>query len=80
VREKNGLCSGFTDFEYDAFQHLDLRQRAGWRPGVPRGQDGKKRRSICSGSVTFEQEYFSPKSANGATSLTRRAEKSGLRE
>ncbi len=60
---------GFTDFEYDAFQHLDLRNLLGGGLGYHLVKTEKTTFDLLGGG-DFEQEYFSPNPPTAPTSLT----------
>ena len=63
---------GFTDFEYDAFQHLDLRNVVGGGLGYHAVKRAKTTFDLFGGG-SFEQEYFSPNPPTQLTSLTRKS-------
>jgi putative salt-induced outer membrane protein YdiY len=63
---------GFTDFEYDAFQHLDLRNVVGGGLGYHVVKTAKTTFDLFGGG-SFEQEYFSPNPPTNPTSLTRKS-------
>jgi putative salt-induced outer membrane protein YdiY len=63
---------GFTDFEYDAFQHLDLRNVLGGGLGYHAVKTEKTIFDVFGGG-SFEQEYFSPNPPLQPTSLTRKS-------
>ena len=63
---------GFTDFEYDAFQHLDLRNVVGGGLGYHAIKTTKTTFDLFGGG-SFEQEYFSPNPPAQLTSLTRKS-------
>jgi len=63
---------GFTDFEYDAFQHLDLRNVLGGGLGYHVVKTEKATFDLFGGG-SFEQEYFSPNPPTVLTSLTRKS-------
>jgi putative salt-induced outer membrane protein len=63
---------GFTDFEYDAFQHLDLRNVVGGGLGYHAVKTAKTTFDLFGGG-SFEQEYFSPNPPTNPTSLTRKS-------
>jgi len=71
VREK-WFVFGFTDFEYDAFQHLDLRNVLGGGLGYHVVKTEKTTFDLF-GSGDFEQEYFSPNPPTVPASLTRKS-------
>jgi len=71
VREK-WFVFGFTDFEYDAFQHLDLRNVLGGGLGYHVVKTEKTTFDLFGGG-DFEQEYFSPNPPTVPTSLTRKS-------
>jgi hypothetical protein len=63
---------GFTDFEYDAFQHLDMRNVVGGGLGYHAVKTAKTTFDLFGGG-SFEQEYFSPNPPLEPTSLTRKS-------
>ena len=63
---------GFTDFEYDAFQHLDLRNVVGGGLGYHAIKTARTTFDLFGGG-SFEQEYFSPNPPTQLTSLTRKS-------
>jgi putative salt-induced outer membrane protein YdiY/small nuclear ribonucleoprotein (snRNP)-like protein len=63
---------GFTDFEYDAFEHLDLRNVLGGGLGYHVVKTAKTTFDLFGGG-DFEQEYFSPNPPTMLTSLTRKS-------
>ena len=63
---------GFTDFEYDAFQHLDLRNVVGGGLGYHAVKTAKTTFDLFGGG-SFQQEYFSPNPPAQLTSLTRKS-------
>ena len=63
---------GFTDFEYDAFEHLDLRNVLGGGLGYHLVKTAKTTFDLFGGG-DFEQEYFSPNPPTMLTSLTRKS-------
>jgi putative salt-induced outer membrane protein YdiY len=71
VREK-WFVFGFTDFEYDAFQHLDLRNVLGGGLGYHVVKTEKTTFDLFGGG-DFEQEYFSPNPPTVPASLTRKS-------
>jgi putative salt-induced outer membrane protein YdiY len=71
LREKV-FVFGFTDFEYDAFQHLDLRNVVGGGLGYHVIKSEKTTFDVFGGG-SFEQEYFSPNPPTQLTSLTRKS-------
>jgi putative salt-induced outer membrane protein YdiY len=71
VREKLFVFA-FTDFEYDAFQHLDLRNVVGGGLGYHVLKTARTTFDLFGGG-SFEQEYFSPNPPAEPTSLTRKS-------
>ncbi len=71
VRDKL-FVFGFTDFEYDAFQHLDLRNVVGGGLGYHAVKTARTTFDLFGGG-SFEQEYFSPNPPTELTSLTRKS-------
>ena len=63
---------GFTDNQYDEFQHLDLRNVLWAAAAAITSSKTKTRRSMCSRGGDFEQEYFSPNPPDEPTSVTRK--------
>jgi putative salt-induced outer membrane protein YdiY len=63
---------GFTDFEYDAFQHLDLRNVVGGGLGYHAIKTANTTFDLFGGG-SFEQEYFSPNPPAEPISLTRKS-------
>lgn len=63
---------GFTDFEYDAFQHLDLRNVVGGGLGYHLIKTVNTTFDAFGGG-SFDQEYFSPNPPTVPTSLTRKS-------
>jgi putative salt-induced outer membrane protein YdiY len=68
---KKWFVFGFTDFEYDAFEHLDLRNVLGGGLGYHVVATEKTTFDLF-GGASFEQEYFSPNPPTVLTSLTRK--------
>ncbi len=68
MREK-WFVFGFTVFEYDAFQHLDLRNVLGGGLGYHVVKTEKTTFDLF-GDGDFEQEFFSPNPPTVPTSLT----------
>jgi putative salt-induced outer membrane protein YdiY len=64
---------GFTDFEYDEFQHLDLRNVLGGGLGYHVFKSANATFDVF-GGADFQQEYFSP---NPPTTLTNTTRKTG---
>ena len=64
---------GFTDFEYDEFQHLDLRNVLGGGIGYHVLKTTNSTFDVF-GGADFQQEYFSP---NPPTTLTNTTRKTG---
>jgi putative salt-induced outer membrane protein YdiY len=64
---------GFTDFEYDEFQHLDLRNVLGGGIGYHVLKTANSTFDVF-GGADFQQEYFSP---NPPTTLTNTTRKTG---
>jgi putative salt-induced outer membrane protein YdiY len=62
----------FTDFEYDAFQHLDMRNVLGGGLGYHAVKTANTTFDLFGGG-SFEQEYFSPNPPAEPTSLTRKS-------
>lgn len=62
---------GFTDFEYDEFQHLDLRNTLGGGAGY---HVIKTKQTVFDvfGGGDYDQEYFSPDPPTVLTSVTRK--------
>jgi putative salt-induced outer membrane protein len=63
---------GFSDFEFDQFQHLDLRNVLGGGLGY-HVINTKNTVFDVFGGGDFEQEYFSPNPPTEPTSLTRKS-------
>lgn len=63
---------GFTDFEYDAFQHLDLRNVVGGGLGYHVIKTANTTFDLFGGG-SFDQEYFSPNPPSQPTSVTRKS-------
>lgn len=63
---------GFTDFEYDAFQHLDLRNVVGGGLGYHVIKTANTTFDVFAGG-SFDQEYFAPNPPTVPTSLTRKS-------
>lgn len=63
---------GFTDFEYDAFQHLDLRNVLGGGLGYHAIKTATTTFDLFGGG-SFDQEYFSPNPPAEPDSLTRKS-------
>lgn len=68
MREK-WFVLGFTDFEYNAFQHLDLRNVLGGGLGYHLVETEKTTLDLFGGG-DFEQECFSPNPLTVPTRLT----------
>src|SRR3979490_2968397 len=68
---KKWFVFGFTDFEYDAFEHLDLRNVLGGGLGY-HVVATEKTKFHPVGGASFEQEYYSPNPPTVLTSLTRK--------
>ena len=68
---KKWFVFGFTDFEYDAFEHLDLRNVLGGGLGYHVVATEITTFDLF-GGASFEQEYFSPNPPTVLTSLTRK--------
>jgi putative salt-induced outer membrane protein YdiY len=64
---------GFTDFEYDEFQHLDLRNVLGGGVGYHVFKGANATFDVF-GGADYQQEYFSP---NPPTTLTNTTRKTG---
>jgi putative salt-induced outer membrane protein YdiY len=62
---------GFTDFQYDEFQHLDLRNTLGGGLGYHVIKTDNTTFDVFGGG-DFEQEYFSPNPPDVLTSVTRK--------
>jgi putative salt-induced outer membrane protein YdiY len=62
---------GFTDFEYDQFQHLDLRNVLGGGAGYHLRKTANTTFDLF-GGADYEQEYFSPNPPLVLTSTTRK--------
>jgi putative salt-induced outer membrane protein len=62
---------GFTDFEFDEFQHLDLRNVLGGGVGYHVIKTKNTLFDVFGGG-DYEQEYFSPNPPTEPTSLTRK--------
>jgi putative salt-induced outer membrane protein len=62
---------GFTDFEYDEFQHLDLRNVLGGGAGYHVFKTANSTFDVF-GGADYEQEYFSPNPPDTLTSTTRK--------
>jgi putative salt-induced outer membrane protein len=62
---------GFTDFQYDEFQHLDLRNTLGGGLGYHVIKTDNTTFDVFGGG-DFEQEYFSPNPPDVPTSVTRK--------
>jgi len=62
----------FTDFEYDAFQHLDLRNVIGGGMGYHVIKSARTTFDVFGGG-SFDQEYFSPNPPTEPTSVTRKS-------
>ena len=63
---------GFTDFAYDAFQHLDLRNTIGGGLGYHVIKTANTTFDVFGGG-DFEQEYFSPNPPATPTNTTRKS-------
>jgi putative salt-induced outer membrane protein YdiY len=63
---------GFTDFEYDAFQHLDLRNVVGGGLGYHAIKTANTKFDLFGGG-SFDQEYFSANPPAQPDSLTRKS-------
>jgi putative salt-induced outer membrane protein len=63
---------GFTDFEYDAFQHLDLRNVVGGGLGYHAIKTANTTLDLFGGG-SFDQEYFSPNPPAEPISVTRKS-------
>jgi hypothetical protein len=63
---------GFTDFAYDAFQHLDLRNTIGGGLGYHMIKTANTTFDVFGGG-DFDQEYFSPNPPTTPTSTTRKS-------
>src|SRR5882762_2316882 len=68
---KKWFVFGFTDFEYDAFEHLDPRNVLGGGLGYHVFATEITTFDLF-GGASFEQEYFSPNPPTVLTSLTRK--------
>jgi putative salt-induced outer membrane protein YdiY len=62
---------GFTDFEYDEFQHLDLRNVLGGGVGYHAFKKAHSAFDVF-GGADYEQEYFSPNPPATLTNTTRK--------
>jgi putative salt-induced outer membrane protein len=62
---------GFTDFEYDEFQHLDLRNVLGGGAGYHVYKTDNSTFDVF-GGADYEQEYFSPNPPDTLTNTTRK--------
>jgi putative salt-induced outer membrane protein len=62
---------GFTDFEYDEFQHLDLRNTLGGGAGYHVYKSANSTFDVF-GGADYEQEYFSPNPPDTLLNTTRK--------
>ena len=62
---------GFTDFQYDEFQHLDLRNTLGGGLGYHVIKTDNTTFDVFGGG-DYEQEYFSPNPPLVLTNVTRK--------
>jgi len=62
---------GFTDFQYDEFQHLDLRNVLGGGVGYHIRKTANTTFDVF-GGADYEQEYFSPNPPTTLTNTTRK--------